>query len=310
MNEQHHDHAIEQAVDLLTINDPASLLAEFPHHEADDLERAYSELLGLLPFADAPQMPQVGIKTALLERVSLGGSGDPARLAAHTAETGSVDTPPASQSVHDTALATADPGSESRASVVPISRRASGWNSWSIAMAAMLGLCVISLAFLAGRIREQRQQIGVLQHSVQLSSELAEQQNQLVSDQLRDTQQRLEMITRVARQVYPMRTVGGTSRLASARGVVWVCGQHQRWYLSVQGLEPAPAGSVYTLWFLTDHGPVNGGVIEVSGSRPGELAASFMPDGTHSFQVTLETDFNGTAPGGKPVMVADRSLEI
>jgi len=92
--------------------------------------------------------------------------------------------------------------------------------------------------------------------------------------------------------------------------VVWVCGRHQRWYLNVHGLTPAPAGSVYTLWFMTDDGPINAGVIEVSGQRPGELAAPYMPDGTHSFQVTLETNSNGTVPGGKPVMVADHFLEI
>ncbi len=321
MNEQHHDPAIEKAIDCLAITDPASLLAAFPQHDADSLERSYSELLGLLSFAEAPQMPSSGIKAGLLQRIAHERNDPRADLGAIPAAAASQDNPnisPADVSSTEelrpvateaTAAAAAGGGN-----IVTMEHRRPALSPWSIAMAAILGLCVISLAFLAGRLREQQQQITALQANARLVSESAEKENLLVANELQAAQQRLDMITRVARQVYPMRSLEGTARLASARkqprGVVWVCGQHQRWLLSVQGLEPAPQGSVYTLWFMTDHGPVKGGAIEVSGSGPGELAASFMPDGTHSFQVTLETDANGTAPGGTPVMMADRSLQI
>jgi len=200
MNEQHHDQAIEQAIERLTILDPASSLTALPSSEASDLERSYAEVLGLLAFADAPQMPNAGIKSALLEQVA----SHPRSIATPRSVPAPVDL---QASVPQVSVPQREVSGE--ATVRTIRPLASPWSPWSIAMAAMLGICVIGLAFLAGRVREQRQQIGALQQSVLLSSELAEQQNQLVAEQLRHNQQHLEMITEVARQVYLLRTVDG-----------------------------------------------------------------------------------------------------
>ena len=49
----------------------------------------------------------------------------------------------------------------------------------------------------------------------------------------------------------------GASGNDSARrpeGIVYVCGAHQQWYLSLRGLDPPAEGGEYHLWFMTEDG--------------------------------------------------------
>ena len=55
--------------------------------------------------------------------------------------------------------------------------------------------------------------------------------------------------------VSPMRPVvrpGQPPLQPDARGVLFVAADHQHWYMSLQGLQPVPAGQVYKLWFVAD----------------------------------------------------------
>jgi len=308
-----HDRAIESAVDDLTTADPGGPLAIQPSASAGTLERSYAELFAQLPFADTPVVPDPACKAALM-----------AHITARVREVPTVTAQPPLAVIPDLGPrgAPSIPGTPStnagdtpaRPVARPFARRLWAHSAVPLALAATLAVCLVGVAFLAGRVSEQHELIGALEQRVEVSNALAEQQTELMAEQLRHQQKNLEMITEVARQVYPMRGVAGSTANASLsenpRGVIWVCGRHQRWYLSVQGLQPAPSGSDYTLWFVTDKGRVNGGVIDVSQQHPAELEAQFMPEGTRSFEVTLETGAPKSVPSGSPVLVADRSIAL
>ncbi|MEL7058842.1 MAG: anti-sigma factor [Acidobacteriota bacterium] len=102
------------------------------------------------------------------------------------------------------------------------------------------------------------------------------------------TRRRLKMVTTIARQAYPMQAQPARATAASADGIVYVCGAHQRWYLALSAMPPADAHHEYRVWFLTDDGTVEGGTIEVDQSGTAGLDATSMPRGTRGFAVTLE----------------------
>ncbi len=184
------------------------------------------------------------------------------------------------------------------------------WLSW--AMAAMLGFCMLGLGYLAG---ESRQQEATIAH---LQADLLEQQVKVeepglerLLDELSTAQRRLRMVTEVARTAYPLRTVStATDAQSRPDGIMYVCGQHQRWYLNVKGLEPPSPGKEYHLWFMTADGTVDGGILDV---EPGVLAikeANSMPVGTRGFSVTLEEAGVGGEPEGLMVLLGEQAVSL
>lgn len=303
MTDSSHDRAAQTALAHLTESDPGEAPRSLPAVGMGALESSYVDLMALLPFADSPAVPDPSIKQSLLDRIGAASSGRSLRAEAGAASTGGRMT-----AAGDDAVAAAPPAvlpwSASRDRFIPL------------AMAAMLGLCIIGLAILGNQVRVQKAELLELAARVEVSDSLAEQQADFVATALQQSSRHLDMITKVARQAYPMRGVVETAANRtpgeSPRGVVWVCGEHQRWYLNVQGLEQPPRGKTYTLWFVTDQGMVNAGPLDVTPRRLAELEAQFMPVGTRSFQVTLEPDEipSPSRPRGVPVLVADRSVRL
>lgn len=203
-------------------------------------------------------------------------------------------------------------GVDDRGEVAAERRASSGtpWLSW--AMAAMLGFCMLGLGFLAGEARQQQATIARLQ------SDLLQQQVSVedpglerLLDELSTTKRRLRMVTEVARTAYPLRTVSTTGDARNRPdGIMYVCGQHQRWYLNVNGLEPPSPGKEYHLWFMTEDGTVDGGVLDV---EPGALAikeASSMPPGTRGFSITLEDAGVEGEPEGLMVLLGEQAVSL
>ena len=193
----------------------------------------------------------------------------------------------------------------------------STWQSpWlSGLLAASLALCLVGLGFLAGRSSEQQATIDRLDQEI---TRLAQGQGSVdlpvegLLNELSATRRKLEMVTRVAHRAYPMDTIVPADPGApQPDGMIYVCGAHQRWYLNVEGLEPAPAGKEYRLWFLTEKGPVAGGTLDVESGLPAEREASSMPLGTRGFSITLEAaDDPADVPGGMMVLLGEDSVSL
>ena len=274
--ENEHDRVIERILERLAASGAEHQAASA---EADALERSYTDLVALLPFAERPQVPDPAIKAALMTSVREDGG----------------------------ATEEAEP-----IAPVPLSRSwSAAQRSWTLALAAMFGVCLVGVAFLSGRVSEQRDQIATLEAMIEDSVERGAERAQLAEDRMHLYERKLAMINTIARQVYPMQQASLSAETGTRpRGKLWVCGQHQRWYLSVQGLQDPPEGFTYTLWFVTPDGLVRAGQFDVGMYGRGELDAPEMPIATSSFQITLEPAGIHPGPTGRPVLVAGESIAI
>lgn len=184
-------------------------------------------------------------------------------------------------------------------------------NGLPLALAAMLGLCLIGLAYLAGRLSSQEASLAAL------GTSLRDAQRQVAEMRARDEQlarveRHFRMITSVAQSAYPLRATadGRGSSGREPSGIVYVCGQHQQWYLSLKGLTPPAPGEHYVLWFITPDGAERGSLLEVSADGPAEAEATTMPDGTRGFAVTLESSSEPEEPAGHYVLLGDHAVSL
>ena len=179
---------------------------------------------------------------------------------------------------------------------------------WTPALAAMLAFCMLGLAFLAGKLNEQNATITRLNSELQ-GLPIADLSS--FHDEFSSLKRRFHMVTAVARHAYPMKTVQPLAPGVQTDGVVYVCGNHQRWYLNLQGLVPPPSGEEYHLWFVTADGMIHGGVIQVRADASSEMEAQTLPEGTRGFAVTREKA--GTPheePAGAMVLLAEESIPL
>ncbi len=279
MSDRNHDSqedlAIEQAWDqvMATGNEPRLLRGG--EQANPGRVREYIELLGLLPYELAAEVPPAYVKEAIMARAASAPAADI----------------PAS-------------------AVVPFERPApANRPTWRFAQAAVLAASLVGVGFLSATVRQQNQQIAQLKNQAQAST-LDPTDILRTRDEIRTLRNRLDMVTTVARLAYPLHTVQAASPAESARkpqGVVYVCGAHQQWYLSLHGLEPPGGGGEYHLWFMTGEGKVDGGVLDVRSDAPSEMEAQSMPAGTHGFLVTLETP---DEPEGLEILLGESAINL
>lgn len=276
-NPNPEDRAIEQAWDQVMRGGSEPRLSAVGNAAESELVREYTELLGLLPYELEIETPPAHIKEAVLARAAGGyGAGAPAAGGAEASE------------------------AMEAAPIVPFERPAARRESpvqrpiWRYAQAAMLAASLVGLGFLSATVWQQKQQIVGLRSELAAAalerSEILQvrQEMQTTQSRLKTTESRLNMITSVARKAYPLRTVSTNDSVQRPEGIVYVCGMHQQWYLNLHGLEPPAEGGEYHLWFMTDEGKVDGGILEVHSDTSLEMESQSMPDGTHGFLVTLE----------------------
>jgi len=309
--------ALEVAFEGLQRGEPARHLRLVEEDDRPELVREYTELLGLLPWALDPAEPRPELRQDLLARLAaarpaLGErrfdemtlvqrtAGDELPAVADIRQMTAVDR----TLVFSSQRRVADESLPEPARAEP-SRTRGGWVPFTLA--AMLGLCLLGLGYLAGKLAEQAASLDRLHAELQ-STVRSENSLRTERDELVQARSNLEMITTVARYTYPLHPTSNSQ--AKVNGAVWVCGRHQQWYLNLHGLDPAPAGQEYQLWFLTDKGPVPGGTVEVGSDAAAELEAPSMPLNTEGFVVTLETVGFHPAPEGKPILLADKSVSL
>lgn len=294
------DHAIEAAWRRLNgaeegRGDGTTESAAGRPAEDTDLVREHHELLGLLAYELEPRTPSPAVRQNVLATIA-----------------GTIDSEVAREKhrADETVLAAEErfaarrPALPSAATVRRPRYRLAG------ALAAALALCLVGLGYLAGQLGHQRDVIARLDQELEQRADDRRAVGGLL-DQLADSERKLRMITRVARRAYPMQTVQPVSHGPRPNGIIFVCGNHQRWYLNVDGLEPPPAGREYRLWFLTDHGTVPGGLLHVEPGESSELEDQQMPPGTRGFSITLEPEGEaGQEPRGEMVLLGEDSVSL
>lgn len=254
----------------------------------ETLSRLYTEVLGLIPYALSPVPPAAGAKARLMAAVR--GEALPA------AEPERVPTP-------EPRPAAPRPAPPPATAVRPSRAR-----RWPLALAATLALALLGLsAWLYSQVGAQRSTIASLRR--QLSFERARSEGvvarvrQLENEGF-DMRQSLNLVTSRAVMVSPLRPVappGQPPLQPDAHGMLFVAADHQHWYMSLQGLQPAPAGQVYKLWFMADR-PVGSGSFTARTAEPVDLSSRQMPAGTRGAMITLERDPDAPAPTGPAVL--------
>ncbi len=257
--ERDEDRAIQEALEALDQFNAAGL----PSRDLDGEATEYLELLGLLPYTLEQQPVRPSLKAEILGRIG----GEEAEAAGFQAEA--------------LAKESAGPNLETFArfqAPEPVAPRQGRILNW--ALAAMLGLCALGLTFLAGQVHEQSAQLADLRaHGAEHGA-----------GTVASMHDNFELIRTIAPQVYPLQPSINQATPVNARGMIYVCPNHQRWYLSLKGLPPSPKGETYHFWFMTEDGAVSGGPLDVGSDAAVVLEKSSMPKGTEGFTVTLEQE--------------------
>jgi Anti-sigma-K factor rskA len=263
---------------------------------AETLTRLYTEALGLLPYELPPAVPRPEVKARLL--ASLQGAAEAAPAPAPA-----VAPAPAPAPV---------PLRASQEVPVPRSAVARRTSRWPLALAASLAILFLGLSvWLYTGLIQQNETIANLTREVEEARRQAAQavaQARESGSQLDEMRERFSLVTSPAVEVSPMRPVGELQ--PKARGILFVAADHQHWYLSLDGLQPAGPGKAYKLWFVADQGTVSAGSFTAEPGAPIELSSEHMPAGTRGVVVTLEDNPQVPTPTGPEILRAAGVFQI
>jgi hypothetical protein len=300
VNQEPHpeDQAILAVLDALD-SAPGEAPAPRGDETAETLARLYTEMLGLIPAELDPVEPAPAVKDRLMAIVR----GEEPRAAAPVP----APLPPPRPSGEVRAPAPVTPIPQPRRPAVRPSR-------WPLALAATLALLFLGLsAWLYTGLVQQEETIARLTREMETQKQRADQAAaEMEQARARMTRMRehFSVVTSPAVEVSPMRPAGGAPVQPNARGMLFVAADHQHWYLSLEGLEPAGGNRVYMLWFEADQGSVLAGSFTAEPGVPIELSSKEMPAGTKGVMVTLETDPQAATPGGPEVLRAAGVFQI
>lgn len=270
---------------------------------ADTLVRLYREAIGLIPAALPPMAPSPRVKRRLMEAISAAPAtaGSPE---APVPETPEILAPPA-PAAGDAAAGAARPLPFPRAAGAGEPARGGLW----LGLAAALVLVLLGVSGYLYRGLAQRDELlarlnseraAALQRVAEAEERLARSETQTRS--MRDS---FAVVTSPAVEVCTLRPSSPMPEVAAAHGVLFVAADHQHWYMSLRGLQPAGAGKVYQLWFVGAQGPVSAGTWSGGDASPGapwQLGSEHMPPGTSEVRVTIEDAGGSARPRGPEVL--------
>lgn len=274
--------------------------------EGDAEDRRDLELLGLLAHELEERPPAPEVKERLMASVRAGAAGEPSAA-------GSV-APVAS-------LAAVREGREPAADRSDAGPRAAGRLPSGLALlVAALLLAVVGLAAFSGRLYlrldDQQATIAALSRQLEAASDEAQQLARAQGDLERNRlhlASRLALVATPGTEVCPLHPRGEEPLYPDARGLLFLSGPRDQWYVRLANVEPAPEGRAYRLWFVLgdDFRPAGilhpgiDGAVELAGSRlpaPGRMTAVL---------VTLEPASRTPAhPSGPTVLYGDEKMEM
>lgn len=279
--------------------------------ESDTLARLYTEVLGLMPFELAPVAPSPDVQKRLMSLIQ----GDETQPSPEPVRTAPAAAPAPAPPVAAAVAPRPTPSQGVRIQrPVPAAAARRAPSRWPLALAATLAALLLGLsAWLYLQVGEQRQTITQLEN--QLMAERArvaevEAESQKIQASALSMREKFELVTSPAVEVSPMRPMGEPPLQPNARGVLFVKSDHQHWYMTLEGLQPAANGQAYKLWFLADQGPVSGGSFTAQPGAPMELSSERMPAGTKGVMVTLEENPQATVPSGPEILRAAAPYQI
>ncbi len=258
---------------------------------AETLARLYTEVLGLLPYDLAPVEPAPEVRKRLLDAIH----GDETQPAAS----------PVMAAVPPRAAAEVRPLRPVISAPPVVAARRLPARRWPLALAATLCLALLGLsAWLYLQLGQQRQTIARLQDELIAEKNRAEEavaaaRRSQTSDQ--DLRQTLAFVASRVGVVGPLRPPAEAPQ-PGAQGMLLVAADHQHWYLSLEGLQPAEPRKVYKLWFVADGGTVSAGSFTARPGAPVELSSETMPAGTTGARITLEENAAVSAPAGPEIL--------
>lgn len=326
--ENREDQTILGAIgDLERGADPAAGTPRGDETE-ETLARLYTEVLGLIPSELEPVAPSPGARERLLTAIGavpVAPAAPAPEAATPKAErqTGSRPVPlprpaaapmaPETPVVSETPPAPL-PDSETsrpvqRSASAPRPRRPSREGKktgYPLALAATLALAFAGLSAWFWQVaREQRTEIADLRQQIQTQSQISAQavrERQQAHAEMDKMREQFALVTSPEVAVRPMQAVGDQP---DARGMLFIAPDHQHWYLSLEGLQPAPAESVYKLWWVTAQGrPLDAGSIVAEAGEKIRMGSDAMPADTRDVVITLEPAGSGPEPSGPPVLKA------
>lgn len=276
--------------------------ADLPEAERLEDDRRDTELLGLL----AHELEEVAPAAEVRERLMAAVRADASSTAGASPAPSSPPSP-----------------AESGGEVVPWLARPAGGVAvgstvaatprWLTALAAALLLAVVGLAvfvgLLFGEVREQRRTIA------ELGGLLAEADGSIadLSSSRAGLASRLALIASPGVEVCPLRPRGDSPQFAEARGLLFLSGPRDEWYVRVANVEPAPRGYTYRLWFVVGDEVQAAGVLEPDEGNTVVLAGGNLPASEEmtAALITLEPSVQSAVrPSGPTVLYGDEKMEI
>jgi hypothetical protein len=313
-------------------DDPTAASGPRGDETAETLARLYTEVLGLVPAELEPVTPRPQARERLLAAIGVAGAAravdaDPVastprqasepRLTPVAVPVPPVDAVAAPAPINPVAPiapapaaqpAPVRPVQEPRQPYAPVPRPGPlprRQSRWPLALAASLALVFAGttawlwidrvdqdarMAELLDRVEAQRRMAG------EATAEAEQLRNEMGN-----MRERYALVTSPNVQVMPMRPVGEQPR---ARGMLFVGADRQHWYMALEGLEPAGAGAVYQLWWVTDQGILSGGSFTAESGEKIQMSADEMPSGTRQAIVTFEPAGIVPAPTGPQILRA------
>ncbi|MFQ5341590.1 MAG: anti-sigma factor [Anaerolineae bacterium] len=97
----------------------------------------------------------------------------------------------------------------------------------------------------------------------------------------------------------------GTEEDPDAQGYLFIDEANSRGLLTIDGLNPLPAGHVYQMWFVTEAGTVSAGTFTVDSTQHGRVYVDMSVDPAEftSLAITMEPKDGSSSPTTSPVCV-------
>ena len=325
------DQTVLAAIEALEWRAGAPDALDAPASRSDEasetLSRLYIEMLGIIPFELDPAHPSPearkrlmavvrGDETQEVREPAPPTNPEPIRLTSIPTAQARPETPPRPVPVRPAPSPARTTGEMRAVRLTPppmaAGARRRSPSRWPLALAASLAVLLAGLSVWL-YLQTAGQQKRIVNLEQQLVMEQARARQAVAQAQQRGgdgLREKFDLITSPAVAVMPMRPAGPALAQPRARGVLYVAADHQHWFFSCSGLDPAPAGKVYKLWFEADAGISSGGHFTARPGVPMELSSEQMPAGTRGVTVTLEDDPQAPAPSGPEILRAQGIYQL